>query len=175
MSMKKCSCLLSKISNMRLDKLHTISVAFQEICAGEDPWVALGNFLNYWWDYAKERRYALVADPLPESPPEYQRWAAYCAASVEHLCHKYGEPCPQWVYDPKYVLPEPWYYHPKEKVRNWLITTTPDEFKKRNIYSGNRMFLNKYELAEQHAHHIKPDRETMVVEREGPINQQLAR
>ncbi len=148
---------------MRLDRLHTISVAFQEICEGEDPWVALGNFLNYWWDYASERRYDLVVDPLPESPLEYQRWAAYCASSVEHLCHKYGESCPQWVHDPKYILPEPWYYHPKEKVRSWLVNTTPDEFKKRNIYSGNRMFLNKYELTERHVHlRTEPARETIT-------------
>ncbi len=137
---------------MKLDKLHTISVAFQEICDGEDPWVALGNFLNYWWDYVNERRYDLVIDPLPESPLEYQRWAAYCASSVEHLRHKYGEFCPPWVHDPKYILSEPWYYHPKEKVRSWLVNSTPDEFKKRNIYSGNRMFLNKYELVEQQVH-----------------------
>ncbi len=150
---------------MRLDRLHTMSVAFQEICEGVDPWVAIGNFLNYWWDYAKERRCDRVADPLPETPPEYQHWAAYCSASVEHLCRKYGEPCPQRVDDPKYVLAKPWYYHAKESVRNWLIITTPDEFKKRNIFSGNRMFLNKYELAEQHSYlHIKPTRGTIVVE-----------
>lgn len=137
---------------MRIDHLHTMSIAFQEICEGEQPWVALGNFLNYWWMYAKDRRYDLVADPLPEAleEEEYQRWAAYCAASVEHLCTKYDVPCPEWVHDPKYVLSAPWYYHSQERIRHWLISTTPDEFRKRNIYSGDRMFRNKYELAEQY-------------------------
>ena len=138
---------------MRLDRLHTIHLAFQEICEGEQPWVALGNFLNYWWVYAKERRSDLVAEPIPEAPSEeYRRWAAYCAASVEHLCNKYDVPCPSWVHNPKYVLPTPWYYHPQERVREWLVTSTPEEFSKRNIYSGDRMFLNKWELAEQYRH-----------------------
>jgi hypothetical protein len=137
---------------MRIDHLHTMNIAFREICEGEQPWVALGDFLNYWWMYAKDRRYDLVVDPLPEAPvdQEYQRWAAYCAASVEHLCIKYSVPCPEWVHDPKYVLSTAWYYHPQERVRHWLISTTPDEFRKRNIYSGDRMFSNKYELAEQY-------------------------
>ena len=143
---------------MRIDHLQTMNIAFREICEGEQPWVALGNFLNYWWMYAKDRRHDLVADPLPEAPvdEEYQRWAAYCAASVEHLCTKYGVPCPEWVHDPKYVLPTPWYYHLQERVRHWLISTTPDEFRKRNIYSGDRMFRNKYELAEQYRQGFTP-------------------
>lgn len=143
---------------MRLDQLHTIRLAFREICEGEQPWVALGNFLNYWFAYASDRRYDLVVEPLPDAPAgeKYQRWAAYCAASVEHLCHKYGVLCPDWVYDPKYVLPTPWYDIPRQEllfqVRDWLVATTPEEFSKRNIYSGDRMFLNKWELAEQHRH-----------------------
>lgn len=137
---------------MRRDHLHTIRIAFQEICEGEQPWVALGNFLNYWWAYASDRRYDLVVDALPEAPADeqYLRWAAYCAASVEHLCHKYNVPCPTWVHDPKYVLSDPWYYHPHAHVRDWLVSSTPEAFRKRNIYSGDRMFLNKYDLAEQY-------------------------
>lgn len=143
---------------MRLDQLHTIHLAFREIWEGEQPWVALGNFLNYWFAYAKDRRYDLVVEPIPDAPAEeyYQRWAAYCAASVEHLCHKYGVPCPDWVHDPKYVLPTTWYDIPRQEllfqVRDWLIATTPEEFSKRNIYSGDRMFLNKWELGEQYRH-----------------------
>lgn len=133
--------------------VDTISVAFRRICEGQQPWVALGDFLNYWFAYAKDRRSDLVAEPLSAFPEGeyYLRWAAFCAASVEHLCHKYNVSCPAWVDDPKYVLPEPWYYHSQEDQREWLVSTTPEEFKKRNIYSGSSesMFANKWELVEQ--------------------------
>jgi hypothetical protein len=131
-------------------------LAFQEICEDEAPWVALGNFLNYWFAYAKERRPDLVAEPIQQAQEQeyYQRWAAYCAASVEHLCHLASVPCPQWVHDPNYVLPTPWYDIPRQEllfqVRDRLRATTPEAFSKRNIYSGNRMFLTKWDLAEMY-------------------------
>jgi len=139
---------------MRRDRLQTMAKAFSDICQGEDPWVALGNFMNYWFDYAKEQRQQLVADPLPEYEPlpELHQWAVFCAASVEWFCHKYGEVCPAWVYDPKYTLTTPWYdtLNPgRESIRERLVRTTPEEFAKRNIYCGNRVYANKWEMAEQ--------------------------
>lgn len=47
------------------NQLQTMSKAFSEICQGERPWTALGNFMNYWYEYAKDRRETLIADPLP--------------------------------------------------------------------------------------------------------------
>ena len=73
--------------------LHTMALTYQAICQGESPWVALGNFMNEWFDYAREQREHLVADPiaLPERPDSHGlRWAAFCAASVEWLCGHYG-------------------------------------------------------------------------------------
>ncbi len=137
---------------MRRDQLQTMAKAFSQISQGEDPWVALGNFMNYWFDYAKEKRQQLITDPLPGEEPllEYHRWAAFCAASVEWFCHTYGEPCPAWVHQPKYLLTEPWYHtlNPHlEHIRARLISTTPEEFAKRNIYCGNRVYANKWEAA----------------------------
>ena len=64
--------------------LQTMARAYQQICAGEDPWTALGNFKNAWYDYARDHRAALVSDPLgkPETETEHTcHWAAFCAAS----------------------------------------------------------------------------------------------
>lgn len=124
---------------------------------GQGLWIALGNFLNYWFEDAKDHRADLVTEPLQDAPEgeEYRRWAAYCAASVEHLCQKYNVPCPDWVHDPKYVLAEPWYDHPHERMREWLIASTPPEFKKRNIYSEDRIFDNKWELVERYRERIE--------------------
>jgi hypothetical protein len=137
------------------DQLQTIAMAYAEICQGQGPWIALGNFMNDWFDYAKDRREQLVTDPLvlrESLPQDIHRWAVFCAASVEWLCERYAVSCPSWIYNPIYSLPEPWFDSPgahKPQVRKRLIQQTPESFKKRNIYCGNRMFANKYELAEQ--------------------------
>ena len=140
------------------EHLHTMAGAFQEICQGEEPWIALGNFLNDWFDYAKDQRPELVAAPLslPQDANLYQRrWAAFCAASVDYLCASYSVPCPAWVSLAAYTLPEPWFDAPmahKSEVRTYLLQQTPEPFTRRNIYCGDRVFANKYELAEQHRH-----------------------
>lgn len=139
-----------------IDHLQTMALTYQEICQGERPWVALGNFMNDWFDYAKDRREQLVAEPifLPESPnSDALRWAAFCTASVEWLCERYGICCQSWVHTSPYCLPEPWFDAPnahKPEVQEWLIQHTPEQFARRNIYCGNRMFANKYEFAEQY-------------------------
>ena len=130
---------------------QTMRQAFSDICQGERPWTALGNFMNEWYAYAKDRREALVADPLPaydEHSLDQRRWAVFCAAAVEWFCARYQVPCPSWVHDPHYTLTEPWFFHTKEKVKARLRTTTPDEFQRRNIFCGDRCFLNKWEWAE---------------------------
>jgi hypothetical protein len=140
------------------DHLHTMAATYQDICQGEQPWVALGNFMNDWFDYAKDWRAELVAAPLSlsEVSNKHQlRWAAFCAASVEYLCARYAVLCPAWVYHTVYILPEPWFDAPmahKPEVRTYLIEQTPEPYTRRNIYCGNRMFANKYELAEQYRH-----------------------
>ena len=136
---------------MSRNHLQTMRLTCQEIYQGVREWTALGNFLNYWFSYAKDRRSKLIVEPLPPIPSgnEYAlHWAAYCAASVEHLCAKYHEPCPNWVHDPQYILPSPWFslLINEQNMRQYTIDTTPPEFLKRNIYSGNEMFQNKWEL-----------------------------
>jgi hypothetical protein len=134
--------------------IQTMTWAYQQICAGEDPWTALGNFTNAWYDYAKSIRADLVSEPLikPEQSTEYTRhWGAFCAASVEFLCDRYGIPCPVWVYDPYYTLPGPWYgdiNFTTPSVRQRRIDTSPPPFARRNIFCGNRLYQNKYEMAD---------------------------
>jgi hypothetical protein len=134
------------------DHLQTMAYTYQEICQGEEPWVALGNFMNAWFGYAQDRRSQLVEAPahLPaKATRTQQRWAAFSAASVEWLCVRYQVSCPQWVYDSCYTLPESWWYavgSDRSNRRRWLIAHTPEPFTRRNIYCGNRMYENKYEL-----------------------------
>jgi len=141
---------------MKKGHLQTMSIAFQQICAGERDWTALGNFMNYWYSYAKDRRETLIADPLPaydESSLYQHRWATFCAASVEWFCNKYSVPCPEWVHDPKYTLSEPWFFHEHERAKSWLLRTTPEEFTRRNVFCGDNCYSNKWELAEEYSQH----------------------
>jgi hypothetical protein len=77
---------------------------------GEEPWIALGNFRNAWYGYAKDSRAALVSEPLAkpaQNTDHTRRWSAFCAATVEFLCERYGVPYPAWVHDPRYTLETP--------------------------------------------------------------------
>jgi hypothetical protein len=133
--------------------LLTIAEAYKQITVeGKRPWTPLGNFLNDWNDYHRDKRQRLVQDPpaIPaEATQEQQRWATFCAASVEYLCQLAEIPCPEWVHDPAYNgLTEPWYYSlgaHKPEVHARLEAQTHEIFKERNIYCGNRLFMNKYE------------------------------
>lgn len=145
-----------------INQLQTMALSYREICEGEQPWVALGNFMNDWFDYASDKRAALVATPLalPERASEEEfRWAVFCAASVEYLCQRYAVSCPSWVYNPVYILHEPWFDAPmahKPEVRAYLIQHTPEPFTRRNIFCGDRMFANKYEFAEEYRRFSTP-------------------
>ena len=133
--------------------IQTMKRAYQQICAGEDPWIALGQFRNAWYGYAKDVRPALVEQPL-EAPEQetlsMQQWQAFCAASVEFLCERYNVPCPAWTQHPGYVLSAPW-WHVKRvdtpSLRAQLAEHTPEPFARRNIFCGNRLFQNKYEMS----------------------------
>ena len=135
------------------DKLQTIAEAFRDICDGQDPWVALGDFSHdFFGNYPDlDQRMELVREPI-ELPEELalglRQWAAFCAASVEYLCSQAGLPVPGWVDAPLYTLPEPFYTSPlayKPRVRERLEQEAPEAFRKRNVFCSGRVYANKYE------------------------------
>lgn len=129
----------------KYDVYRTMRQTFEEICAGQSPWIPLGKFMNHWYGDHPDEREQLIADPLPENyPPEFHQWAAFCAASVEWFSNTYDVPCPQWVHDPRYVLDEPWFFERGE--RDKLQQTTPHEFARRNVYCGANIYANKWEF-----------------------------
>jgi hypothetical protein len=137
---------------MSRDHLQTMNRSFQQICQGEGEWIALGNFMNNWFCYAKDRREELIRDPLLDydrnSLVQHQ-WATFCAASVEWFCNTYHISCPSWVYNPKYTLEETWFFYTHEEAKAILRQTTPQEFTRRNIFCGDNCFDNKWELIER--------------------------
>ncbi len=136
------------------DHLQTMACSYQEICHGEEPWIALGNFMNAWYGDAKNQRLMLIKDqislPTPAAP-ELQKWAVFAAASVEWLSQAYHLSCPAWVHDSVYSLPKPWFYavgSDRAEIRQQLLVETPEPFTRRNIYCGKDIYANKYELGD---------------------------
>lgn len=132
-------------------RLQTFRRSFEEICAGESPWIPLGKFMHQFFGRFSHLRLELMEESIeaPEnSTPEQFRWAVFCAASVEYLCKKYDISCPEWALNPRYSLEVPWYYAigaDLPQVQEKLRQTTPEPFTKRNIFCGDRVFNNKYE------------------------------
>jgi hypothetical protein len=127
--------------------IHPIADALIQIDQGEDPWYAINSFLHDWWCYAVDYRQQLIAEALrPTTTTEGKRWAAFCAATVEELCERTGFPCPTWTNDLGYVLNDPWFYSTEQ--RDWLVETTPETFKRHNVFFGKGVLDNKYELKE---------------------------
>jgi hypothetical protein len=110
----------------------------------QQPWVAIGDFLDDWRFTEQPDRPALVQEPIAsagvaETNVELRRWAAFCAAMVEWLCYQDGAPFPSWTANETYRLAEPWFLYPGDLLRAWQLTSTPAPFKMRNIFGGDQM------------------------------------
>src|SRR5258708_23266847 len=90
---------------------QTMHLAFKEICEGEQPWIALGNFMNYWFCYAKDRREAVAVEPSQEglAGTYVPRCGAFCAALIALPSQEYNNPVPQRAQLSNYNLPDPIY------------------------------------------------------------------
>jgi hypothetical protein len=131
--------------------LQSFARVYAQIRAGEGPWIALGNMMHQFFGVYKHRRAEFFADPLdvPEdASPELLRWAVFCAASVEYLSRIYELSCPAWALDARWSLDDPWFMGigaDLPRVQEKLRLTTPEEFTRRNIFCGERVYWNKYE------------------------------
>jgi len=122
---------------------YSAAESFQRIKQGEQPWVALGDFLDDWRRSDPEDRLELVAQPLEEvTTPDEQRWATLFAGAIEELCLAEGFAVPGWIMEARYYLQEPWYPTArKEALRRFMEETTPRAFKQRKVFIGDRALL----------------------------------
>jgi hypothetical protein len=130
--------------------IQTLAMAHSELSQGEPFRIAIGNFMNAFFVYAVRERQMLIDDSIlvPENPTaEQQQWAAFCAGTAEYLAKQYRLRCPEWAIDPTYRLPEPWYMPPGDTnlaLRASFQESTPEPFRKRNVYCGDRVFTNQH-------------------------------
>ncbi|GHO57415.1 hypothetical protein [Ktedonobacter robiniae] len=136
-------------------EIQSMQTTYRQIVQGERPWNALGDFLNYWYCYAVERRSELVQEAIEQpagTDPEHYQWAAFCAAAVEFLCLQADITVPDWVHAPIYTLSDPWFTGlgaRKPHVQARLKQEAPEPFARRNVYCSPRVFANKFEVAAQ--------------------------
>jgi hypothetical protein len=118
-----------------------------QIDQGENPWVCLSSFLHDWWCYAIDKRLNLIRQP-PSQPHAAEGicWAAFCAATVEELCKRASLPSLTWIHQPEYRLETPWFYFAPLSQEDPFHSPTPEPFRRRNIFVGENVLGNKYEL-----------------------------
>lgn len=122
---------------------YTASESFRRILAGENPWVAFGDFLDDWRRSDYEDRLELVAQPLEKaSTLDEERWAALLAGAIEQLCIQEGHSVPAWIKESRYYLQEPWYPSArKEEFRRLVAEVTPEVFKQRKVFVTDKVLM----------------------------------
>lgn len=128
--------------------MQTLAITYQELCADIGFRVAVGNFINAFFYLHVSERQDLLDDPLqlPSHPTEEQHhWAAFCAGAAEYLAERYDLLCPEWALAPTYTLAKPWYTIGGEDEEE----ATPEPFRKRNVFCGDRIFTNKYSSSKE--------------------------
>lgn len=114
---------------------------FSQIQKQDDFWLAMGNFLDDFRSASLDEKKRMTRDPifLSHDFDGQERFAAFFAALVEHLCYHSGLEIPAWTQGQEFVLNQPWFLHENWRFRAWQLATTPASFKKRNIFGGNNM------------------------------------
>ena len=119
-------------------RLSTVSQSFDPVRRGEDPGIALGDFLDDWRRAEAEQRPLLIADQIGVAEDDSQRrWAALSAAVVDWPCwtSKPRLEAPDWLADEIYVLPAPWFVVEGAAMRTWQLVESPTPFRMRRIFA----------------------------------------
>ena len=131
-------------------KTQTLAMAYNELASGTEEFrVAVGNFMNAFFLHYVEGRQELIDSPI-QIPVNATRdqlgWAAFCAGAAEYLAEKYDLTCPNWAHDLAYCMVEPWYIVPDapQSMRKSFQETTPRPWKSRNVFCGDRVFVNQH-------------------------------
>ena len=121
---------------------RTNHLTVQEVAARysrEDEYYLFGQFLD---DFQNEEhnKYALIKDE-PQYKEDMELFSCILAATVHKLANDNSLPVPQWVYDKKYIMPDPVYAFDTHiaEFRSHLENTSPVEFKQRNLLLGDNI------------------------------------
>jgi len=93
----------------------------------------LANFIDEFNRSSLEKKQKMVEE-FPFKGIKNKKYAAYIAAMVEELCFTNNIDIPEWVFDKKYSLKEPFFVGGLESIKAFLIVESPLPFRRRNIF-----------------------------------------
>lgn len=99
----------------------------------EDVKYILANFIDEFNRSDLERKKEMIKS-FPFSEINDIKYSAYVAAMVEELCFRNKIEIPDWVWDKKYRLKEPFFVGGLESLKAFLIAESPLSFRRRNIF-----------------------------------------
>jgi len=104
--------------------------------------IAFGQFLDDFKQASYDEKYKLIRDE-PKHDNINKAILCHAAAAVHKLSNDNGIDTPSWVFNPVYIMPEPYYAHNVQSVdfQQYLFETSPPEYATRNIYFGDNVLL----------------------------------
>jgi hypothetical protein len=105
----------------------------------------LSEFLDQFYSAKdSDSAYRMLGDEPPDT--NNVRFDALLAAVAEYLSNQYvRSAAPKWVSDPKRILAEPYFTSSSmtPAMQEWLVHSSPAEFKSHNIFTESRPLRRK--------------------------------
>lgn len=120
---------------------NTLAEALQRIRSGEPREFVFAGFLDTFYGLAdSEARSAALADEPPLTDDD--KLDALAGAAAEYLAKQYWASVPKWAAKPVRYLKDPWFTteNPGPGIVEYLVHSSPAEFRSRNIYTESRPF-----------------------------------
>jgi hypothetical protein len=112
---------------------------------GEAIGKSLAEFLDAFYSTGdRDSAYAMLVDEPPDTNDV--KSDALLAAVAEYLAIQYTRKTPpKWVSQPKRILREPFFTSPSDApaMKEWLVHSSPAEFKSHNIFTEPRPLRRK--------------------------------
>ena len=112
------------------------NITLTDVIEHDDFIFALCTFIDEFRRASAKQE--MIASP-PLSIDTRQENLCMLAGAVHKLSNDYGIPMPDWVNDPKYIMPYPVFaFNTKSaEYQQYLVEDTPYEFSSKNMYVGS--------------------------------------
>ena len=123
------------LANRRPRSLVEVS---QRVRMGESSGVAIKEFLDEYYAASPADRLGFVEkEPGSVDLPDARKTLvtdAYLSAVAEALSYYDGNDAPNWVFQDRFFLDDPWFASPIDGLRPLLLMESPVFFRRRNLY-----------------------------------------
>ena len=117
-------------------------ITISDAVAYHDFTLAFGQFLDDFRFAPVEEKYRLIQDE-PKCESADRTILCHAAAAVHKLANDNGLDAPEWVFDPVFIMPEPYYARGTRNVefQRFLVETSPPEYASRNMFFGDNVLM----------------------------------